>query len=165
MARGDSVGDERKYTSGGFTAVKPPEMASIQFGEQKHPNLRYAGEMRSEDKQQYFYFDIHSFPLRGNERKMDEEIVKQREMQWKEVAHNPDTVKRGRSPGFKDKLGRGKGLGYEFRGFVDDVPYVERGYVVKYKKYMYWVRFQFGGEGAEKAFGKLKKKILKDVKF
>ncbi len=165
IARGDSVDEERDYTSVGFTVVKPEGMASLAPSERKHPNLRYAWEMRTEDKQKYFYFDIHSFPLRGNEGDMDEEIVKQRELQWKEIAQNPETVKRGRTPWFKDRLGRGKGLGYEFVGFIDDVPFLERGYVVKYKKYLYWVRFQFGGKGAEKQFSKLQKTIAKSIKF
>ena len=167
MARGDHADKERKYTSVGFTVEKPEGLASVEIvKERKHPNHRYAWEMRSEDKSKYFFFDVHSFPLRGGQGDpQPEQIVKERELQWKEVAQNPDTVKKGKTPWFKAKLGRGKGVGYEFRGYVNDETFVEKGFVVKYKKYLYWFRFQFGGDGAEAEFKKLQKTVSKGIKF
>ncbi len=101
----------------------------------------------------------------GRQRTFAEDRIKQREGQWKDQANSPQTIKKGKEPFFKASFNGGKGLGYEFTGYLDDAPFVEEGYVVEYKKHVFWVRFQYGGVDAEKTFKKMVKAIKKGLKF
>lgn len=166
--RGSDVGKAKDVQSMGFKVTKPEEMAIISFKpENTGGNLRLAWEMRTEDKQAYFYFDVQTWSERSLQRQRNpyEEMVRQREGQWKEHAGSPDTIAKGKTAWFKSKFGRGKGLGYEFTGYLDDAPFIEYGFIVKYKKYVYWIRFQFGGENAEKIFSKTFRALKKALKF
>ena len=165
LERGTGVGKERPVRSMGFTAKKPKPFASVEFA--TGANWRLAWEMRSEDKQKYLYFDVQTWSERSLQgvRNFAEDRIKQREGEWKEGVDSAQTIKKGKTPYFKASFGKGKGLGYEFKGFLGEVPFIERGFVVKHKKYWYWFRYQIGGEDAEKIFKKEIKALRKAIKF
>ncbi|MHC5010434.1 MAG: hypothetical protein ACYTG6_05700 [Planctomycetota bacterium] len=166
--RGFGEGETKTITSVGFSIKKPPEMREINYTPgQVDPNLRLAWETRSEDGQAYLYFDVQTFDAQALQRanQSEEDLVKARAGQWMEAAQDATTIAKGDEAWFRDRLGRGRGVGYEFRGTLQGAPFVERGYIVKYKKYVYWIRFQYGGEDAEEFFRKLIRTLSKAVKF
>lgn len=166
--RGKYVDVEKEFTYMGFKAKKPKGMAHLPFkpGE-TGGGLRLAWEKRSEDKTAYLYFDVQSWPQRATRKTkdFDQERIKEREGKWIEHAGSPNTVKKGKTAWFKASYGRAKGLGYEFTGYLNETPYTEIGYVVAYKKYVYWIRYQLAGENADKIFAKDLKKLKKAIKF
>ena len=166
--RGRFADEEKKITSMGFTAKKPKGMSQLSF-ESGHTggSLRIAWEKRSEDKTAYLYFDVQSWPQKNTRqvKDFDQSKIKEREGQWREHAGSPNTIKKGKTPYFKTSYGKGKGLGYEFTGYLGEMPYKEMGYVVEYKKYVYWIRYQLGGEKADKIFAKDLKVLKKAIKF
>jgi hypothetical protein len=164
--RGKDFDKEKKITSIGFTATKPEGVSVIDFDPQHGtPNLRLAWETRSEDGQQYLYFDVQSYPTQPGARDPEGQLLSQREGTWRDAVDGAKIISKGKTAGFKDKWSKAKGLGYEFTGTHRDKPYTERGWIVSYKKYTYWIRVQYGGEDAEKAFSKLFKKLKKSVRF
>lgn len=166
--RGKYAGEEKEFKLLGFEAVKPEEMASLEFNPgETGGGLRLAWEMRSDDKQSYLYFDVQSWgkDILLKNKDFFEERIKEREGQWQADVTSPTTVTKGKEAFFKARYGKGKGLGYEFKGYLGQVPFVEQGFLVEYKKYVYWIRYQFGGEDAEKAFSKTLKELKKAIKF
>lgn len=166
--RGRFVDQEKEISSMGFKAKKPKGMAHLSF-ESAHTggSLRIAWEKRSEDKTAYLYFDVQSWPKKSTRQVKDFEQVRVQERagQWMEHTQSAKTVKKGKTPWFKANYGRGKGVGYEFTGYSGDTPFKEMGYVIEYKKHVYWVRYQLGGEKAEKIFSKDLKTLKKAIKF
>ncbi len=167
--RGDGHGKEKSYTLPGITFEKPPEMAKVPAGGSMERELRWAGEARSEDGKAYLYFDVSAWQLNISNvpNPKEEDIINKRAQQWKAGAgETASRSKKDKPPFFKKgSFGRGKGLKYEFTGDIDGVPFVEEGYVVKYKNNLLRFRFQYGGEDAEKKLKDLIKSVKKGIKW
>ena len=167
--RGDDKAKKKKYTLPGVTFEKPEGMAKVPAGGSMERELRWAGEMRSEDGESYLYFDISAWQLNiPNTPNTDpEDVINKRMEQWKAGAGDDALLsKKGKPPFFKKgSFGRGKGLTYRFTGSLDGVPFVEEAWVVKYKANLLRFRFQYGGPDAEKKMKKLIKSVKKGVKF
>jgi hypothetical protein len=167
--RGHGEGKEKDVVGLGFTVEKPKEMTEIDYDPGRaDPSLRMALEHHTKDGQAYLYFDVQTFDaaqvMRGQ--KKEEGFVTDRESQWRQVfTDEVQTVDKGKDPWRKDTFAREKGVGYTFRGKQDGVPYVEEGYVFKHKQQFFWVRFQYGGEGAEKKLSKLAKAVARKFEF
>jgi hypothetical protein len=166
--RGHGSGQEQEVSSVGVKGTKPAPFAVVNNKPAENdPSLRIAWEARSPDGQAYLYVDVQSFQAAelDEQRRTDEDLVKTREGQWLETAADPRTVTRGRDPFFKARFGREKALGWEFRGTLHGIPFVEYGYVFKVKRYVFVVRFQFGGAKAEEAMAELAKDAEKALKL
>lgn len=164
--RGHSQGEAKEGTSVGFTWEKPAEMAALTWDAQGGGgNLRVAWELRSEDKQSYIYFDVMTFPFDVNQKDPEQQYLDQRETLWRQGAESAQTVTKGKKNSWADKWGKGKGLGYEFKGYLQGVEFKERGYVVRLKKYIYFVRIQLGGKDPEKVFASTLKSLKKAIEF
>ena len=127
-------------------------------------NLRLAWEKRSDDKTAYLYFDVQSWPAEGGPGRSATgtwgRSRSARASGWSTPAR-PTRSARARTPWFKSRFSKGRGLGYEFAGYLGELPYTEYGYVVEYKKYVYSIRIQLGGKDAEKIFSKDLKALKK----
>ncbi len=166
LVHADGLGEEKDLTSVGFTAKKPDFMAALDFDPQHGtPNLRLAWEARSKDKQKYLYYDVQSFPYDPGMKDPEKQLVEQREGAWLQLVESPQTKGRGDEVSHKDRLGRAKGLGYEFTGTFAGNPFKEIGWAVRYKKYLYLVRIQLGGDKAEDEFKKEIRKLERCLDF
>jgi hypothetical protein len=166
--RGSYADEEKEFILMGFEAEKPKGLSHLSFeSANTGGNLRLAWEKRSDDKTAYLYFDVQSWPQKEVREVRDWDVgkVKEREGQWLEHASSPSTVSKGKEPWFKSRFSKGRGLGYEFTGYLGELPYTEYGYVVEYKKYVYIIRIQLGGKDAEKIFSKDLKALKKSLKF
>ena len=160
------MGTKKKITSVGFKAEKPDFMSKLEFDAGKYnPTLRLAWEKRSEEGQKYLYFDAQSWPFDVRQKDPETSKIAGREGQWREAVEGAVTKAKGNDISFKSKWSKGKGFGYEFTGSFHGVPFVEKGWVVHYKKYMYWVRIQLGGDGAEAYFKSEIKKLKRALKL
>jgi hypothetical protein len=167
--RGFGAGEEREGTGPGYTTRKPKELSEINHDPQAVPTeFKFAWEWRSADEQHYFYFDLSSYKaadMQGS-RVTEQDFVKTRESQWREHAGSSAVVTgKGKENWSKAEFARAKGIGYRFTGDLDGAPFVERGYIVRHKQSVYWVRLQFGGKDAEKALDKMAKAVEKALKF
>ncbi len=164
QSRGTGEGKEEDVTSLGFTAKKPEDMSSL-LDPGGRGDLKVAWEVRSEDKQSYLYFDVASIAYQPNMKDPEQSYIDQRANTWKDAVASPEVNTKGKANSFKDKWGRGKGLGYEFTGTLRDAPFSERGYVVRYKQYIYVIRIQLGGKNAEHTFSSVLRDLKRAVKF
>ena len=166
--RGSRQGEEAELKRSNFEATKPAEMYQLKFdGAETGGMLRLAWEMRTEDGESYLYYDLQTLVLSDLRKKKikPEKIVKDREGLWRQVAESPSTIKKGKNPWYKASYAKGRGVGYEFKGYLGETPFLERGFVVTYKKHVYWVRYQFGGRDAESKFAPMLKKLKKALKL
>ena len=166
--RGTSTEKELELTAPGALLKKPKGMSSVQIDGGKAPALRLAMETHAADGQAYLYFDLSSFSLADlqKQKKDLEDIVKDRETQWKTGAgETPVTVTKGKDPWFDASMGAAKGIGYRFTGVFGGHPFVEQGWVVRQKSSVLWFRAQFGGTDAEKTMDAQWKAVKKSIKF
>lgn len=93
-------------------------------------------------------------------------IIDEFENEWKSSVEDPVTRGKSEKANSKDgALKNGKGHTYEFRGTKDGNPFVEKGWVVKAGKDVFWIRAQFGGADADKALDKEFKALLNSIAF
>lgn len=167
--RGHSLDKELKSPTAGMEAVKPKGLWSVSFEGGRDPSQRFAWEARSADGQQYFYFDVRGVPISSGPnqpRREPEELVKERETQWKTGAgDDANTVTKGKEPWWKASFNGADGVAYRFTGSAAGHPFVELGWVVGSKGTLFHLRAQFGGAGAEKGLDGLFKAVRKGIKF
>jgi hypothetical protein len=115
----------------------------------------FAAEARTD--RAYCLFTVQTFPktdlVKETPPKSEERLIDDFEKWWK--TEFPDGVTRPRSKDANRESGafkEGKGSTYEFRGSQGGTPYLERGWLVPYPKYVYWIRTQYGGPDAEATF-------------
>lgn len=93
-------------------------------------------------------------------------IIDELENEWKSSVDDPVTRGKGDKTNSKDgALKNGKGHVYEFRGTKDGNPFVEKGWVLRVGKDVFWIRAQFGGADAMKALDKEFKSLLNSIAF
>jgi hypothetical protein len=166
---------ESKLTKAhGFTLTKPPAFSMLKI-EGKDPDAQYAGrqalwyaaEARKDGA--YAFFSISMFPQEAfmDQRppKEPETMVDEVESAWKNVAMDPVTRGKGDKNRTKGSFRGAAGSTYEFRGTLRGVPYVERGWMVKFGQRWFLVRTQYGGKDAEAAFTAEMTALTKSVKF
>jgi hypothetical protein len=163
--RGDHADKEMqiKITKAhGFTIVKPAgwglwkiEGAEPKFQFHKHQVWWFAAEARKGGA--YCTFAVITYPVKDliaqKPPKQETAFIDEFEKSWKE--RFPDAVTRPKSKELNRDDGawkEGKGWTYEFRGSAGGVPYLERGWLVRFPQYAYWIRAQYGGKDAEAAF-------------
>jgi hypothetical protein len=161
-------GDGKEIRYGGFGAKRPKELNAIDITPGTTENgFQLGWETRSDDGKAYLYFDVVS--IKEQELKQAklglEDLVKNRESNWRQDFPGGTTVTKGKNAWFPDTFARLKGLGYRFTGSKNDVPYVETGWFVEGKSLIYGFRLQYGGTDAEKTLEKIAKAIEKAIKI
>jgi hypothetical protein len=164
--RGEDQGTETKLVKGALRVKKPAIFAELSPGD---PAWLFAAEARKPKVYAFVGVARYRLPKSQTDPKAPEmeTVVDELESAWKNAVSDPVTrpksEKTNRGPAsFKGA----KGYGYEFRGLgLYDVPFVEKGYVVKDSNAVWVIRTQFGGKDAEKALGSDVQALLRSFAF
>ena len=166
--RGTDADEEKEIKGPRFTFKKPKGLGIVKVRDSMNREIRFTGEMRTKDGDAYFYVEIRQYRLNiaNTPNPEEEKFVNKRGEDWTAGAGENADVGRGKGDlGKKGSFNGAKGLTYEFTGDLDGIPFLEEGYVVKHKDQMFWIKFQYGGEGAEKKLKSFAKKVKKGIKF
>jgi hypothetical protein len=152
----------------GFRFKPPKDVQEVDVKEnQGVAGLQAALESRSPDGKAYLFVDVSARKeaTMASTKQTPEMLVQERKGKWESEATDPVTAVKGKDVHFDASFASAKGIGYRFTGTFQGTPVVEKGFVVKGKAHVFWVRQQFVGADAEKTMAPVAKAIEKAIKF
>jgi hypothetical protein len=154
----------------GFTGKKPVGLTKAKFDATQEAYANWAFALEGRKPGVYMFVGAKRIDAKVFQDaippKDPDSLIDDHETLWKNELGDPKTLtQRG---GKSNKTGEGfktmKGSKYEFSGTGDGAPVFERGWVCKQSRYVYWIRVQYVGPGAEAAFEKEWRAFFASVK-
>jgi hypothetical protein len=152
----------------GFKFKAPKDVHEVDVKKDHgQPGLQLSVEAWAPDGKTYVFTDViaRKESTKAESLMTPESIVQQRKSTWETEATDPVTITKGKSAHFDGSYAGAKGVGYRFTGTFRGVAVVEKGFVVRGKNHLYWVRQQFIGPDAEKTMAPVAKSIEKAIKL
>jgi hypothetical protein len=167
----EDAGKAAPIVVAGLSGTKPAAFTRVRFNAEASSlaNILYLAEGRKPNG--YMFFSIWRAQAAAFQNpkapKTIESVIDEHETNWKDGLAEPKTLTQrgGKANKVAGDFKGNKGFRYEFSGKGADVPVFERGWVFKAGQSVYWIRTQYVGPEAEKAFEPDWKAFASSLKF
>ena len=148
---------------------KPAGLGTVPYeASRADPYVRTMWEAWNEDRTAYLCVVLGATSSKGASpaQRLDEtSFAGQRRGTWFGNVETPSVVGKEKDWLSRSQLGRQKAFTYQLRGQNLGIPFVERGYFLRFKQSVYSLYFQFGGTDAEKKMETLRAAVVAALGF
>lgn len=154
-----------------FSMKKPAAFGKINYNAQDQGFEHWAAAIEARKPGAYMFFGIQTFTAdqlkAGTPPRTPDSLINDLESTWKNDVEDTKTMsfRGGKANKVTETIRGAKALKYEFSGTYERNPFLEKGWVATSGTNVLWIRMQFGGKDAEKAFETEAKAVLNSLKI